>query len=202
VIKGEWKYGVPIILGHEAAGVVEAVGPNVTGLKEGDRRGVVVPPRVRGVSAVRAGALGPVRGLHGRPLQDARWHRPRAPEWPDLPVLGRMGSFAEKVVMPAEQVVPVTQDISMEELALIGCAVTTGVGAVVNAAKVEPGSTVAVIGCGGVGLNVIQGAALVNASRIIAVDLLDNKLEYARQFGATDTVNAGAGWTPSNRSES
>jgi S-(hydroxymethyl)glutathione dehydrogenase / alcohol dehydrogenase len=81
----------------------------------------------------------------------------------------------------------------MDILALIGCAVTTGVGAVINAAKVEPGSTVAVIGCGGVGLNVIQGAALVNAGRIIAVDLLDNKLEYARQFGATDTVNAGSG---------
>jgi S-(hydroxymethyl)glutathione dehydrogenase/alcohol dehydrogenase len=81
----------------------------------------------------------------------------------------------------------------MDVLALIGCAVTTGVGAVVNAAKVEPGSTVAVIGCGGVGLNVIQGANLVSAGRIIAVDLLPNKLEYARQFGATDTVNASDG---------
>jgi S-(hydroxymethyl)glutathione dehydrogenase/alcohol dehydrogenase len=104
-----------------------------------------------------------------------------------------MGSFAEQVVIPAEQVVPVRKDVPMETLALIGCAVTTGVGAVVNAARVEPGSSVAVIGCGGVGLNVIQGAALVNASRIIAIDLLDNKLEFARQFGATDTINASQG---------
>src|SRR5438094_272778 len=95
----------------------------------------------------------------------------------------------EDGVVPAERVVPVRPDVSMEVLALIGCAVTTGVGAVINAARVEPGSSVAVIGCGGVGLNVIQGAALVNAGRIIAVDLLDNKLEFARQFGATDTVN-------------
>src|SRR5205807_9151134 len=111
----------------------------------------------------------------------------------DISALSRMGSFAEQVVIPAEQVVPVRKDVPMEILALIGCAVTTGVGAVVNAAKVEPGSTVAVIGCGGVGLNVIQGAALVNAGRIIAVDLLDNKLEYGRQFGATDTVNGSRG---------
>src|SRR5438477_194208 len=100
---------------------------------------------------------------------------------------------AEQVVGAAEQVVPVRKDVAMDVLALIGCAVTTGVGAVVNAARVEPGSTVAVIGCGGVGLNVIQGAALVSAGRIIAVDLLDNKLEYARQFGATDTINASNG---------
>ena len=81
----------------------------------------------------------------------------------------------------------------MESLALIGCAVTTGVGAVLNTAKVEPGSTVAVIGCGGVGLNVIQGAARSRASKIIAVDLLDNKLEYAASFGATHTVNGSKG---------
>src|SRR5207248_9899718 len=85
------------------------------------------------------------------------------------------------------------RDVPVEVLALIGCAVTTGVGAVVNAARVEPGSSVAVIGCGGVGLNVIQGATLVSAGRIIGVDLLDNKLEYARQFGATDTVNGSNG---------
>jgi S-(hydroxymethyl)glutathione dehydrogenase/alcohol dehydrogenase len=111
----------------------------------------------------------------------------------DLSALGRIGSFAEQVVVPAEQVIPIRSDVPMDVLALIGCAVTTGVGAVINAAKVEPGSSVAVIGCGGVGLNVIQGAGLVGASRIIAVDLLDNKLEYARQFGATDTVSARTG---------
>jgi S-(hydroxymethyl)glutathione dehydrogenase/alcohol dehydrogenase len=111
----------------------------------------------------------------------------------DIGVLGRMGSFAEYVVMPAEQVVPIVQEIDMESLALIGCAVTTGVGAVLNTAKVEPGSTVAVIGCGGVGLNVVQGAAIAGASKVIAVDLLDNKLDYASSFGATHLVNGSNG---------
>jgi Zn-dependent alcohol dehydrogenase len=193
VIKGEWKYGLPMILGHEAAGVVEAVGPHVTGLKPGDRAVLSFRPAcgvcrlcALGRSVLCEGHTGDRFKMHDG---TARVHR----NGEELGVLGRVGSFAEHAVVPAEQVVPVHQDVSMEVLALIGCAVTTGVGAVVNAAKVEPGSSVAVIGCGGVGLNVIQGAALVNAGRIIAVDLLDNKLEYARQFGATDLVNASAG---------
>jgi S-(hydroxymethyl)glutathione dehydrogenase/alcohol dehydrogenase len=193
VIKGEWKYGLPMILGHEAAGVVDAVGPDVTGVKPGDHAVLSFRPAcgecrlcALGRSVLCEGYTGDRFKMHDG---TARVHR----NGEDLSVLGRMGSFAEQVIVPAEQVVPVRKDVSMEVLALIGCAVTTGVGAVVNAAKVEPGSTVAVIGCGGVGLNVIQGAGLVSASRIIAVDLLDNKLEYARQFGATDTVNAKTG---------
>jgi S-(hydroxymethyl)glutathione dehydrogenase/alcohol dehydrogenase len=193
VIKGEWKYGLPMILGHEAAGVVEAVGLNVTGVKPGDHAVLSFRPACgvcrlcsMGRSVLCEGRTGDRFKMHDG---TARVHR----NGQDLLVLGRVGSFAERVVVPAEQVVPVRPDVSMEVLALIGCAVTTGVGAVINAAKVEPGSSVAVIGCGGVGLNVIQGAALVNASRIIAVDLLDNKLEYARQFGATDTVNGSTG---------
>jgi Zn-dependent alcohol dehydrogenase len=190
VIKGEWKYGLPMILGHEAAGTVEAVGPGVTDVKPGDHAVLSFRPAC---GACRLCAMGRSVLCEGRPGDrfkmfdgTARVHR----NGEDLLVLGRIGSFAEQVVVPAEQVVPVRNDVPMDVLALIGCAVTTGVGAVINAAKVEPGSSVAVIGCGGVGLNVIQGAALVNAGRIIAVDLLDNKLEYARQFGATDTVNA------------
>jgi S-(hydroxymethyl)glutathione dehydrogenase / alcohol dehydrogenase len=193
VIKGEWQYGLPIILGHEAAGVIEAIGPNVSGVQPGDHVVLSFRPAcgvcrlcALGRSVLCEGRTGDRFKMHDG---SARVHR----DGQELAVLGRVGSFAEQVVVPAEQVVPVRKDVSMEVLALIGCAVTTGVGAVVNAAKVEPGSSVAVIGCGGVGLNVIQGAALVNASRIIAVDLLDNKLEYARQFGATDTINARNG---------
>src|SRR5579864_3464139 len=193
VIKGEWKYGLPMILGHEAAGVVEAIGADVTGVKVGDHAVLSFRPAcgvcrlcAMGRSVLCEGRTGDRFKMHDG---TARVHR----NGQDLLVLARVGSFAEQVVVPAEQVVPVRDDVPMEVLALIGCAVTTGVGAVINAARVEPGSSVAVIGCGGVGLNVIQGAGLVSAGRIIAVDLLDNKLEYARQFGATDTVNASNG---------
>jgi S-(hydroxymethyl)glutathione dehydrogenase/alcohol dehydrogenase len=182
-----------MILGHEAAGVVEAVGPDVTGVKIGDHAVLSFRPACGTCRLCAMGRSVLCEGRQGERFKmfdgTARVHR----NGEDLQVLGRVGSFAEQVVVPAEQVVPVSKDVPMEVLALIGCAVTTGVGAVINAAKVEPGSTVAVIGCGGVGLNVIQGAALVSAGRIIAVDLLDNKLEYARQFGATDTVNGANG---------
>ena len=190
VIKGEWKYGLPMILGHEAAGVVEAVGPNVTGIQPGDHAVLSFRPACGRCRMCALGRSVLCEGHTGDRFKmldgTARVHR----NGEDLSVLARMGSFAEQVVIPAEQVVPVRNDVPMEILALVGCAVTTGVGAAVSAARVEPGSSVAVIGCGGVGLNVIQGAALVNAGRIIAIDLLDNKLDFARQFGATDTINA------------
>src|SRR5919204_649449 len=193
VIKGEWKYGLPMILGHEAAGIVEEVGPGIASIAPGDRVVLSFRPAC---GTCRLCALGRSVLCEGRPGDRFRMHDGTARvhrNGDDLLVLGRVGSFAEHVVIPAEQAIPVRSELPMDVLALIGCAVTTGVSAVINAAKVEPGSTVAVIGCGGVGLNVIQGAALVGATRIIAVDLLDNKLEYARQFGATDTVNAASG---------
>lgn len=193
VMKGEWKFGVPVLLGHEASGVVAEVGAGVTGIKAGDRAALSFRPwcgRCRlciiGKSVLCEGHTGDRFKMHDG---TARVHR----NGQDINVLGRMGSFAEYVVMPAEQVVPIHQDIDLESLALIGCAVTTGVGAVLNTAKVEPGSTVAVIGCGGVGLNVVQGAAVAGASKIIAVDLLDNKLDYAASFGATHLVNGSKG---------
>jgi S-(hydroxymethyl)glutathione dehydrogenase/alcohol dehydrogenase len=109
--------------------------------------------------------------------------------------IGRMagvGCFAEKTVVRETAAVKVREDVPLDRACLVGCGVMTGVGAVVNTARVQPGETVAVFGCGGVGLNVIQGADLCGASRIIAVDLLDSKLEQAKVFGATDTIN-GAG---------
>lgn len=193
VMKGEWKFGVPILLGHEASGMVEEVGAGVTGIKPGDRAALSFRPWcgrcrncITGSSVLCTGHTGDRFKMHDG---TSRVHRGSE----EINILGRMGSFAEYVVMPAEQVVPIEQEIDMPSLAVIGCAVTTGVGAVLNTAKVTPGSTVAVIGCGGVGLNVIQGAVVAGASRIIAVDLLDNKLDYASSFGATHLVNGSKG---------
>src|SRR5258708_21711655 len=167
VIKGEWKYGLPMILGHEAAGVVEAIGPNVTGVQPGDHAVLSFRPACgvcrlcsMGRSVLCEGRTGDRFKMHDG---TARVHR----NGQDLLVLGRVGSFAEQVVVPAEQVVPVRNDASMEVMALIGCAVTTGVGAVINAAKVEPGSTVAVIGCGGGGVGGSYGAARACSAGVI-----------------------------------
>jgi Zn-dependent alcohol dehydrogenase len=101
-----------------------------------------------------------------------------------------LGTFSTATVVPQDVVIPIDRDVPLQHAALIGCGVLTGVGAVLNTAGVEPGMSVAVFGCGGVGLNCIQGAALAGAEPIIAVDLRANKLEMARQFGATHTVNA------------
>ena len=103
------------------------------------------------------------------------------------------GAIVEALRCKGEGAVPVRPDMPLDRACLVGCSVMTGVGAVTNTARAEPGSNVVVIGCGGVGLNAVQGAVLAGADRIIAVDLLDNKLEYAREFGATDVVNAGNG---------
>jgi S-(hydroxymethyl)glutathione dehydrogenase/alcohol dehydrogenase len=107
--------------------------------------------------------------------------------------MAQLGSYAEQMLVHEHAVVKVDDDIPFEQLALIGCGVTTGLGAVLNTAKVEPGSTVAVVGCGGVGLNCIQGAALAGALRIIAIDAVETKLTMARELGATDVIDASGG---------
>ena len=104
--------------------------------------------------------------------------------------MGKVACFAEYAVLPETGVVPVSSPVPMDKAAMIGCSVTTGVGAALYSAEIKAGSTVAVIGCGGVGLNVIMGAALANAGQIIAVDIREAQLEFAMRFGATHTVNA------------
>ena len=192
-IHGDLAAPLPVVPGHEGAGIVEKVGPGVRSVVPGDH--VLLLWRAscgkcyfcsRGRPALCD--LGSRIRWSGK-LGDgtARFH------WQGQEVnhFGGVSSFAEYSVLVEEAVIKIPNDISLVKAALVGCAVMTGVGAVMNTAQVEAGSSVAVIGAGGVGLNVIQGAALVGAERIIAVDLLDNKLEYARQFGATHTVNAG-----------
>lgn len=188
-IKGDWQNSVPAILGHEGAGIVEAVGEGVDHVKVGDN--VIFSFRAncghcanctRGVPVLCNGHQAPRQLMNDGTARVSLRGQP-------LFVSCRLGTFAEKVVCAAEQAIPVTKEIPPEVAALIGCAVTTGVCAVTNAGAVGAGDTVAVIGCGGVGLSVIQGARLVGASAIIAIDILDGKLECAQEFGATHRIN-------------
>lgn len=195
VVKGEWDVPAPVVLGHEGSGVVTALGPGVDGLEVGDH---VVLSWVPGCGGCRQCEL-------GRPWQcevaanvvaaggvlfdgTSRWSRDGAPLHHYLGV----SSFAERVVVPASGAVRIRRDAPLDVVALVGCAVATGVGAVRNTAGVEEGATVAVIGCGGVGLSCIQGARLAKAGRIVAVDIDAAKLDHARRFGATDTVDSSA----------
>jgi len=193
VIDGARPRPLPMAIGHEAAGVVEETGPDVSDLKPGDHVVMVFVPSCGhclpcaegrpalcepGAAANAAGTL--LRG--GRRLQlDGQT------------VNHHMGvsAFSEYATMSRRSVVKVDASLPLDEAALFGCAVLTGVGAVVNTARVEPGATVAVVGLGGVGLNAVLGALLAGARRVVAIDLQDDKLGLARQLGATDTFNAG-----------
>ncbi len=193
VINGSRPRPMPMALGHEASGIVQECGPGVNDLEEGDHVVFVfVPscghcepcasgrPALCEPAAVANGAGTLVSGARRLSLDGA-------------PVHHHMGvsAFAEQAVVSRRSVVKISQDLPFETAALFGCAVITGVGAVVNTSAVEPGATVAVIGLGGVGLNALLGAKLAGARRIIAVDLHDDKLALARQLGATDAYNAG-----------
>lgn len=193
VMKGEWTTPLPMVLGHEAAGVVERIGTGVKNVKVGDH--VILNFRPN---------CGWCRDcVTGRPVLcdgadtdrwmmfdgTARLHK----DGKDIFHFARTASFAEYAVVPESGAVPVSKDMPLDKACLVGCSIMTGVGAVTNTAKVEAGSTVVVIGCGGVGLNCIQGAALAGCERIIAVDVKQNKLDYAIEFGATDVINASNG---------
>jgi S-(hydroxymethyl)glutathione dehydrogenase/alcohol dehydrogenase len=187
--EGKFKTRTPTVLGHEAAGVVEAVGEDVTQVRPGDRAITCISLFcgaceycLSGRQVLCAGTRTLRRGKGDAP----RLSRGGSMVWPFLEV----SAFAEQMLVHENAVVRIDADVPLDRAALVGCAVTTGLGAVFRTARVEPGSTVAVIGCGGVGLNVVQGARLAGAGRIIAVDRVPSKLDLAKSFGATDVVNA------------
>jgi S-(hydroxymethyl)glutathione dehydrogenase/alcohol dehydrogenase len=188
-VDGFYPFPAPAILGHEAAGIVEAVGPMVDEFKPGDH--------VIACLSVFCGHC--EYCLTGRThLCGSRPVRPKdAPpklRWQGAPVaqFANLSAYAEKMLVHQNAIVKVRDDMPFDRAALIGCGVTTGVGAALNTARVEPGSMVAVFGCGGVGLAAIQGARIGGARMIIAVDVHSHKLATARELGATHVVDASA----------
>jgi Zn-dependent alcohol dehydrogenase len=184
-MEGAWGGDLPAVYGHEAAGVVGAVGDGVAGLATGDHV-IVTLIRYCGHCPACAGGApvlcessfpldrrGPITAQDGAPIKQSM----------------RTGAFAESVVVDASQAIAIPKDVPLDSAALVACAVLTGVGAVFNTAAVPAGSSVAVIGTGGVGLNTIQAAALAGARSIIAIDVVESKLAAAREFGATHTIN-------------
>jgi len=185
-IDGAWGGDLPAVYGHEAAGVIEAVGAGVTRLRPGDH---VVATLIRNCGFCPACAEGapafceaafpldfdtPLRDASGKPLVHGL----------------RTGAFAERMVVDASQAVKIPKDMNLDAASLIACGVLTGFGAVVNTADAKAGSSAVVVGCGGVGLNAAQGARLAGCNPIIAVDIAPEKLAAARQFGATDAIDA------------
>ncbi|MCB1394752.1 MAG: Zn-dependent alcohol dehydrogenase [Rhodobacter sp.] len=184
-LDGAWHSVLPAVYGHEAAGTVLATGEGVRGITTGDR---VVVTMIRACGQCRS-------CMTGKPfLCSARYNRGNGVlSLPDGTVVEHgldTGAFAEEVVVHASQVAKVPGDLPMELGALLACGVITGTGAAINTAGVEAGSNCVVIGAGGVGLNTIQGARLSGAARVIAIDIADEKLDAARDFGATDVLRA------------
>lgn len=175
---------LPMVLGHEGAGIVEKVGPGVSTVKPGDH---VVLAWIAACGKCINCTVGRPYLCIGpeRQLQGARFHK----DGTDIDTMVEVGSFSNYSVVPEAAAIKVNPDAPLDKVALIGCGGMTGVGASINTAKVTPGSSVVVVGCGGVGLHSIQGAVLAGAEKVIGVDLLDSRLELAKVFGATHTIN-------------
>ncbi|MEM8861371.1 MAG: Zn-dependent alcohol dehydrogenase, partial [Chloroflexota bacterium] len=184
-MNGSYACDLPAVMGHESAGVVEKVGRDVTYLKPGDHVISCMSMFCGSCSYCLTGKSFGCDNLD----QMARNDRLRLDQQ-SIYQGYNLGSYAEQMLLHEHALVKIRPDMPLDKAALIGCAVTTGVGAVIHTAQVKPGSTVVVIGCGGVGLSAVNGSALAGAARIIAIDVHDSKLELAKQFGATDGVNA------------
>jgi S-(hydroxymethyl)glutathione dehydrogenase/alcohol dehydrogenase len=190
---GSYPYKLPTILGHESAGIVEEVGSDVTYVKKGDHVITCLSAFCGHCPKCLTGHLSICEEKTLPPVTRAPEQTPRLYQG-DEPIhqFLNLSSFAELMLIHEHALVKIKEEMPMDRAALIGCSTTTGVGAVFHTAGVEPGSTVAVIGCGGVGLAAINGAAIAGAGMVIAVDMVDSKLEIAKSLGATHTINAGA----------
>ena len=194
VINGDRPRPTPMVLGHEAAGTVEELGPGVDDLEKGDHVIMVFvpscghcPPCAEGRPALCE--PGAVANTAGTLLSGARrLHR----HGNDVHHHIGVSAFAEYATVSRRSLVKIDRELPLDQAALFGCAVLTGVGAVINTARIPAGASVAIVGLGGVGLSSLIGAAAAGARRIVAVDLSDEKLGLARQLGATDTFNAGS----------
>lgn len=183
-------FGLPLVPGHEAAGVVTEVGEGVSKVKEGDHVIVCWVPYCGRCRHCR----------HGEPVHCPDVERRYGLMHDETTRLSLRGepvyhgmdaaTFAEEAVLHENSVVRIDDDVPLEAAALIGCSVATGVGAVLNTVNLRPGARIAVVGCGGVGLNVVQGARIAGASMIAAVDVVPSKLEAAKRFGATHLIDA------------
>src|SRR5436305_3816362 len=194
IMNGDWPLPLPMVLGHEAAGIVVENGPEVDNVKPGDHVIFSFRPHCGRCRYCSSGQTVLCIGHNDTP----RWRmhdgtaRVRLNGEP-VNQMARIGTFAEEVVCPAEQVVKVRDDLPFTHAAIIGCSVATGIGAVIRHARVPAGSSVLVVGCGCGGLNDVQGARLAGASPITACDLRYNKVDEARNFAASHTYNATAG---------
>jgi Zn-dependent alcohol dehydrogenase len=179
----------PVILGDEGSGVVEKVGPGVDRVRPGDRVIIAWTPNCGRCHYCVIGrpVLCETRGVGGyMPDGAVRFHA----NGDDVFHFGGVATYSTYTVIPESCAIQIPDEMPLDKAALIGCSVMTGVGSVLNTARVEAGESLAIFGCGGVGLNAVQGGRLANAYPLIAVDVADNKLELARQMGATHTINA------------
>jgi S-(hydroxymethyl)glutathione dehydrogenase/alcohol dehydrogenase len=189
-IQGLVPHPSPVVYGHEGAGIVEAIGPDVSGVQIGDHVLTSYMPSCGRCYYCTIGRPN-LCDLRDRPrhlLMDGTSRFKKGSQ--DVYQYLQLGTYAEMATVPDVSVIAIRKDAPLEVVCLVSCGVMTGAGSVINRAQVRPGSTVAVFGCGGIGLNAIQAAALVGASRIVAVDVFEQKLEWAREFGATHTVNS------------